>query len=103
MKRTARRSLPAHPMDPMPETSGAGPRPRRCGDAGRRAAIARARGFARGLAPVLLEIRAEGFTTPSGIARAMTRRGVRKPRGSTVWAASCVQKLLRTLGEGAER
>ncbi len=103
MRRAARRSVFPVAMDPMPDVSGAEPRPFRSGDAGRRAAIARARGFARGLAPVLLEIRAEGFKTPSGIARAMTRRGIRKPRGGTVWAAGCVQKLLRTLGEGVER
>lgn len=103
MRRTAPRSLLPTAMDPMPDGSGAGPRPLRSGDAGRRAAKARARGFARGLAPILMEIRAEGFRTPSSIARAMTRRGVRKPRGGTVWAAGCVQKLLHTLDEGAER
>ena len=102
MRRAAPRSLFPIAMDPMPDASGAGSRPLRSGDAGRRAAMARARGFARALAPILLEIRAEGFQTLGGIARAMTRRGVRKPRGGSVWAAGCVQKLLRSL-EGTER
>jgi hypothetical protein len=65
--------------------------------------MARARGFTRSLAPILTDLRAEGFTTPSGIARAMTQRGVRRPRGGTVWSAGSVQKLLRALRDGAER
>lgn len=79
------------------------PRVPRLGDAGRRAAMARARGFVRSLAPVLTEIRAGGVTTPSGIACAMTLRGVRRPRGGTVWTAGAVQKLLRSLDDGAGR
>jgi DNA invertase Pin-like site-specific DNA recombinase len=44
--------------------------------------------------PIIKAIRAEGIASARGIARVLTERGIRTPRGSTVWSVVQVQRLL---------
>ena len=50
------------------------------------------------LAPVIGELRAEGFTSLRGIAAELTGRGIPTPRGEKRWSAIQVARLLSRLG-----
>jgi DNA invertase Pin-like site-specific DNA recombinase len=65
----------------------------RAGDLGRTALLESADKFAQNLVPVVLAIRSEGATTLRAMAAALTRRGVKSPRGGT-WHPSSVANLL---------
>lgn len=90
------------PEPAAPTMTSAEPRADR-GDAGRNAASVRARSYAANLAPVLDTIAGETGRTAQILARELTRRAVRKPRGGTVWTPADVRKLLRRLGDGPNR
>ena len=83
-----------------PAAARSGPR---SGEAGRAAASARARRYALGLVPVLDTIAGEAGRTAQILARELTRRAVRKPRGGTVWTPADVRKLLHRLGNAPRR
>ena len=53
--------------------------------------------FARSLAPFILKLQAEGFTTQNAIARELARRKVPTARGGN-WHPSTVVRLLARLG-----
>ena len=57
------------------------------------------RAQARGadLAPTLAQLRAEGVTSATGIAKALTDRGIPTARGGVTWSAVQVQRVLATL------
>lgn len=76
--------------------------PRR-GDAGRGASSARARHYALDLAPLLDTIAGEVGRTTEFLAQELTRRGIAKPRGGTVWTPADVRKLLHRLDGTAGR
>lgn len=75
----------------------------RRGDAGRVASSARARRYALGLVPVLDTIAGPVGRTTEFLAQELTRRGVAKPRGGTVWTPADVRKLLHRLDGTAGR
>ncbi len=56
----------------------------------------KARAASRGadLAPVLAGLRAEGLTSATGLARALTERGIPTARGGAVWSAVQVQRVI---------
>lgn len=68
-------------------------------EAGRAAGSARAKGRAADLAPVIAKIRAEGITSATGIAKALTERGIPTARGGDVWTTTQVQRVLERLPE----
>lgn len=67
---------------------------------GNKAAVAAVRAkadsHAATLAPVIEELRAEGFTSLEGLAAALNERQIRTPRGAS-WYASSVRNLLRRI------
>lgn len=64
----------------------------------------KARAVARGadLAPVIATLRTEGITSATGLARALTERGIPTARGGSTWSTVQVQRVLATIG-GAEQ
>jgi hypothetical protein len=74
-----------------------GPLPQARGEAGRRASSARAHRFALKLRPMLDVISVEVGRTTDVFARELTRRGVPKARGGTVWTPADARKLLQRL------
>ena len=66
-------------------------------EAGRAAQSARAQSRGQDLAPVLAELRGAGITSLSGIAQALTARGIPTTRGGNVWAAVQVSRVLKRL------
>ena len=62
----------------------------------RKTVAANADYFARGLAPVLAELQAEGITKLRGIAGELNGRGILTRRGGQ-WHVSTVRNLLRRL------
>ena len=60
-----------------------------------RQASARTRGA--DLAATVAEIRSEGITSASGLAKALTARGVPTARGATTWSSVQAQRLLATI------
>lgn len=71
-------------------------------DAARQAATKRlkADAAARGadLAPILAQLQGEGITSATGLARALTERGIPTARGGATWAAVQVQRVLAVIG-----
>lgn len=65
--------------------------------AGRAARTDKANARAVDLAPVIAELRVAGVTTLSAIAKALTQRGIRTPRGKDVWSEVQVSRLLARL------
>jgi hypothetical protein len=63
----------------------------------------RARRYALTLEPVLVVIVRESGRSAGAIAQELTRRGIRKPRGGTVWSPADVYKLLRRLTSETRR
>ena len=59
----------------------------------------KARAAARGadLAPILAQLRAEGITSVSGLARALTEAGIPTARGGSTWQPVQVQRVLATI------
>ncbi|GAN52304.1 resolvase domain-containing protein [Methylobacterium sp. ME121] len=66
-------------------------------EAGRATISARAKAQATRLAPIIADLRAAGVTSASGIARALTERGIPTARGADVWAAAQVARVLTRL------
>lgn len=68
-------------------------------DADRKAAVRarqiRAAARAADLAPVVARFRAEGITSATGLARALTECGIPTARGASRWSAVQVQRLLQ--------
>jgi DNA invertase Pin-like site-specific DNA recombinase len=60
----------------------------------------KARAQARGadLAPTLAQLRADGITSATGLAKALTERGIPTARGMATWNAAQVQRVLATIG-----
>ena len=60
----------------------------------------RARAAVRGadLAPIVAELEAEGVTSLSGLAKALSARGVPAARGGSDWSPSQVRRLLAQIG-----
>ena len=58
---------------------------------------ARAAARAADLAPIVASIRAEGVTSATGLAKALTERGIPTARGGSSWSAVQVQRLLATV------
>ena len=52
-------------------------------------------GACDGLLPVIAEVRAAGVATLSGIAKALTARGVPTPSGRGAWSSATVLRLDR--------
>jgi hypothetical protein len=77
------------------------PRAKR-GSAGLAASRAKADKYAASLAPIIQQIRAGGTTTLGGIAKALTYRRVRTPRGG-IWNSTMVRRLLDRLGVARNR
>ncbi|MGJ4892598.1 recombinase family protein [Bradyrhizobium sp. HKCCYLRH3099] len=65
--------------------------------AGRETQVARANERAADLAHIIRDLQSTGITSLSGLARALTDRGVPTPRGSTKWAAVQVARTLARL------
>ncbi|MGY3235638.1 DNA invertase Pin-like site-specific DNA recombinase [Bradyrhizobium sp. USDA 4472] len=65
--------------------------------AGREAQITRANERAADLADIIRELQSSGTKSLSGIARALTERGIPTPRGSAVWAAVQVARTMARL------
>lgn len=65
--------------------------------AGRDAQVARANERAADLAHIIRDLQANGVTTLSGIARALTERRVPTPRGSAEWSAVQVARTVARL------
>ncbi|WP_439365111.1 recombinase family protein [Bradyrhizobium sp. DASA03005] len=65
---------------------------------GRDTQVGLAQRRANDLAPLLDELRCEGNSTPTDIARALTARGVPTARGSTTWSALQVMRIQSRLG-----
>jgi DNA invertase Pin-like site-specific DNA recombinase len=63
-------------------------------EAGRAAQIHRAELRARDLAPMLAQLNAEGVTSASALARALTERGIPTAKGGAKWTAL---QLLRVM------
>ncbi len=63
-------------------------------------AAVRAKADARSadLAPVIAGLQAEGVTSASGLARALTERGIPTARGGAVWSAVQVQRAMARVG-----
>jgi len=59
----------------------------------------KARAAARGadLAPVIEALRTEGITSATGLARALTERGIPTARGGSTWTAVQVQRVTSTI------
>ena len=51
------------------------------------------------IAPTIAELRVEGITSASGIAKALTERGIPTSRGKGTWTATQVQRVLARLPE----
>jgi DNA invertase Pin-like site-specific DNA recombinase len=70
-------------------------------DAARRASVAArsasADSRATDLAPVILALKAEGVTSLSGIAKALSARGISAARGGEVWTAGQVSRVIARL------
>lgn len=66
--------------------------------AGVMAAQDRAAAHAGRIAPVVEELRTAGVTTASGLARALSERGIPTARGGSRWTAVQVQRVLSRLG-----
>ncbi|WP_205782378.1 hypothetical protein [Methylobacterium sp. XJLW] len=81
-------------------TSGVDEGRQRCGDAGRRAATARAHRYMTGLEPLLEAIMRHQGRSAQTVAAELTRRAVRKPRGGMIWTSADAQRLLRRLSVG---
>lgn len=69
-------------------------------DAGRAVRASRADARATDLAPIITELRERGVITLSGIARALTERGIPTPRGRGAWSAVQVSRAMARVGEG---
>ncbi|MBP1060023.1 DNA invertase Pin-like site-specific DNA recombinase [Bradyrhizobium japonicum] len=65
--------------------------------AGREAQVARANERAADLAHIIRDLQSSGVTTLSGLAKALTERGVPTPRGSAEWAAVQVARTVARL------
>jgi hypothetical protein len=70
--------------------------------AGLAAAHAKADEYAASLAPHRRRIRSAGTVTLTGIAKELTNRRVRTPRGGT-WTSTIVRRLLERLGVARSR
>jgi DNA invertase Pin-like site-specific DNA recombinase len=70
---------------------------RKAREAGRTAQVERADARAADLAPVIAELRAQGVTSLSGIARALSARSIPRPRGGTNWSAKQVARTVERL------
>jgi hypothetical protein len=66
-------------------------------EAGRQARRAAAKARALRVAPIVAQLRQDGFTTLSGLARALTDKGVPKVRGGSAWTASGVSRVMKWL------
>jgi DNA invertase Pin-like site-specific DNA recombinase len=62
------------------------------------AKVARARATATAVLPVIRELQAAGIVSFSGLARALTQRGVPTPGGAGAWQAVQVQRILDRAG-----
>ena len=62
-------------------------------------AASKARAAARGadLAPVIASLRSEGITSATGLAKALTERGIPTARGGSTWSTVQVQRVLATI------
>lgn len=69
--------------------------------AGRDAQVERANERAADLAHMIRDLKANGVTSLSGIARALTERRVPTPRGSTEWSAVQVARTVARLADTA--
>jgi DNA invertase Pin-like site-specific DNA recombinase len=67
------------------------------GEAGRAAAKARAAARAGQVAPMIAALRAEGITSATALAKALTERGVPTAKDGSKWSAMQVQRVLRTI------
>jgi hypothetical protein len=65
--------------------------------AGTEVGVARANQMAAELAPIIAELRAAGITSKKGIAKALSARGIRTPRGDGEWRAIQVARVLARL------
>ncbi len=90
----ARRAIPA--------SVGDGAQPKRCGDAGRSASMARAHRYVVGMTPLLEAIMRDQGRSAQAVATELTRRAVQKPRGGVIWTSADAQRILRRLS-GSER
>jgi hypothetical protein len=81
---------------------GDGARPKRCGDAGRRASMARAQRYVIGMMPLLEAIMRDQGRSAQAVATELTRRAVQKPRGGVIWTSADAQRLLRRSSIGRE-
>lgn len=61
------------------------------------AVVARSAARAADLKPTIDELRASGVTTLSGLAEALTAKGISTARGSSWWSAVQVQRVLARL------
>ncbi len=67
-------------------------------EAGRKAIQARVQARGADLAPILAQLRAEGITSATGLAKALTERAIPTASGSTTWQTVQVQRLLKQVG-----
>jgi DNA invertase Pin-like site-specific DNA recombinase len=58
---------------------------------------AKAKAFAADLAPIIVELRAQGVTSLNAIAQALTAQGVPTARGSSVWTAAGVARVFKLI------
>lgn len=66
-------------------------------DAGRASQTRRANTRAIDLAPLLIQLRANGISTAAGLAAALTQQGIPSSRGGSRWTATQVFRVLRRL------
>lgn len=66
-------------------------------EAGRAKQMARARARVSDLAPTIAELRQSGITSATGLARALTERGIPTARGGDTWTTTQVQRVLARL------
>ncbi|ACL58174.1 recombinase family protein [Methylobacterium nodulans] len=64
---------------------------------GRAARTANANARVAQVGTAIAEIRASGITSATGIAKALTKRGIPTARGSTSWTTTLVQRVLARL------
>jgi hypothetical protein len=62
--------------------------------ADRAAVQARSAARTNDLAAIIAELKAAGIVTSSGVAKALTERGITTARGDSAWSARLVQRLL---------
>lgn len=74
-----------------------GTMPTTVSEAGRAAQTARVASRVSDIAPTIAELRAEGITSASGIAKALTARRIPTARGGDAWTATQVQRVLSRL------